>query len=94
MTLTFQEEVAIRIVAPPGSKFRCRMSVMCQNWCSVHHKFTIPGAAFLPKPEVNVGVVRLDPLVKPIISLKFELIEKVLRVMFNFRKKYCLHSAK
>lgn len=43
MTLTFQKEVAERMVAPVMHKQRCRLSVMCQLWCNVKHKFTIPG---------------------------------------------------
>lgn len=47
MTLTFQKEVAERMVAPILSPQRCRLSVMCQNWCFVDHKFTIPGELML-----------------------------------------------
>lgn len=43
MTLTFQKEVAERMVAPIMTKERSRLSVMCQNWCRVEHKFNIPG---------------------------------------------------
>lgn len=89
MTLTFQEEVAERIIGIPGSKNRCRLSVMCQNWCDVHLKFKIPGTAFLPKPKVDVGVVHFEPLIEPFIKMDFEIVEKVLRIMFNYRQKYC-----
>ncbi|RZF39568.1 hypothetical protein LSTR_LSTR001089 [Laodelphax striatellus] len=88
MTLTFQKEVAERMVAPIGSPQRCRLSVMCQNWCHVKHCFTIPGKAFVPKPEVDVGVVHFVPLESPVIDLPFQLIEKVVRCVFNFRQKY------
>lgn len=43
MTLTFQKEVAERMVAPIMTKERCRLSIMCQNWCRVEHKFNISG---------------------------------------------------
>lgn len=43
MTLTFQKEVAERMVAPIMTKERCRLSIMCQNWCKIEHKFNIPG---------------------------------------------------
>lgn len=43
MTLTFQKEVAERMVAPIMTKERSRLSVMCQNWCRVEHKFNISG---------------------------------------------------
>ncbi|KAK6645516.1 hypothetical protein RUM43_001793 [Polyplax serrata] len=88
MTLTFQDEVARRIVAPPNSKFRSRLSIMCQTWCDPHHKFTIPGRAFVPKPDVDVGVVHFIPLKEPGIALPFEVIEKVVRTIFSCRQKY------
>jgi len=92
MTLTFQQEVAERMVAPVMTAQRCRLSVMCQNWCRVYHKFTIPGSAFLPKPEVNVGVVHLVPLEQPHIDLPFKMVEKVVRCIFSFRQKYCIRG--
>lgn len=93
MTLTFQKEVAERMSAPILDKQRCRLSVMCQNWCNVKYKFDIPGAAFLPKPEVDVGVVTLTPLKQPIIKLPFKLVEKVVRQIFSMRQKYSIRGA-
>ncbi|XP_068209849.1 mitochondrial dimethyladenosine transferase 1 [Palaemon carinicauda] len=94
MTLTFQLEVAQRMVAPTGTEHRSRLSIMCQNWCEVKHKFTIPGRAFVPKPDVDVGVVTLIPRVKPLIPLEFKLVEKVVRSIFSFRQKYCVKGAR
>lgn len=93
MTLTFQKEVAERMVAPLSHKQRCRLSVMCQMWCDVKHKFTIPGTAFIPKPDVDVGVVTLYPLKYPLVKLPFKLVEKVVTHVFNMRQKYCVRGA-
>ncbi|KAJ8930665.1 hypothetical protein NQ314_016506 [Rhamnusium bicolor] len=90
MTLTFQKEVAERMVAPVTHKQRCRLSVMCQLWCNVQYKFTIPGKAFVPKPDVDVAVVTLSPLKYPMINLPFKMVEKVLRNIFNMRQKYAV----
>uniref|UniRef100_A0A1B0BRU2 rRNA adenine N(6)-methyltransferase n=1 Tax=Glossina palpalis gambiensis TaxID=67801 RepID=A0A1B0BRU2_9MUSC len=89
MTLTFQKEVAERICAPLGHEQRCRLSVMSQIWTQPFLKFVIPGAAFVPKPEVDVGVVKLMPLKEPKTTLDFSLVEKVVRHIFNMRQKYC-----
>ena len=89
LTLTFQKEVAERMVAAIGSSQRCRLSVMCQYLCHVNHKFTIPGRAFVPKPDVDVGVVHFTPLRWPKILAPFTLVEKVVRCAFSMRQKHC-----
>ncbi|ERE81753.1 dimethyladenosine transferase 1, mitochondrial isoform X2 [Cricetulus griseus] len=89
MTLTFQKEVAERLVATTGSKQRSRLSIMAQYLCNVEHLFTIPGKAFVPKPEVDVGVVHFTPLIQPKIEQPFKLVEKVVQYAFQFRRKYC-----
>ncbi|XP_077287293.1 mitochondrial transcription factor B1 [Arctopsyche grandis] len=92
MTLTFQKEVAERMAAREAEEQRCRLSVMCQNWCKVDHKYNILGKSFIPPPDVDVGVVTLTPLKEPIIKLDFKLIEKLLRNTFNMRQKYSRRS--
>lgn len=93
MTLTFQKEVAERMVAPVMHDQRCRLSVMCQFWCHVNHKFTIPGTAFVPKPDVDVGVVTLTPLKTPLVDLPFKTVEKMIRQVFHMRQKYAVRGA-
>ncbi|CAL8271872.1 unnamed protein product [Merluccius merluccius] len=89
LTLTFQKEVAERLTASAASRQRSRLSVMAQYLCTVHSCFTIPGRAFVPKPEVDVGVVHFTPLARPQIQQPFKLVEKVVRNAFQFRRKYC-----
>ncbi|XP_017843702.2 dimethyladenosine transferase 1, mitochondrial [Drosophila busckii] len=89
MTLTFQKEVAERICAPLASEQRCRLSVMSQIWTQPVLKFIIPGKAFVPKPQVDVGVVKLIPLKQPKTQLPFSLVERVVRHIFSMRQKYC-----
>ncbi|XP_063299496.1 dimethyladenosine transferase 1, mitochondrial [Pelobates fuscus] len=92
MTLTFQKEVAERMTASTGGRQRSRLSIMCQYLCNVKNSFTIPGSAFVPKPEVDVGVVQFTPLIQPQIEQPFKLVEKVVRSVFQFRGKYCHHG--
>uniref|UniRef100_A0A3B4AB46 rRNA adenine N(6)-methyltransferase n=1 Tax=Periophthalmus magnuspinnatus TaxID=409849 RepID=A0A3B4AB46_9GOBI len=88
LTLTFQKEVAERLTASTGSRQRSRLSIMSQYLCTVHSCFTIPGRAFVPKPEVDVGVIHFTPLVQPQIQHPFKLVEKVVRNIFQFRRKH------
>ncbi|KAK2576800.1 hypothetical protein KPH14_005436 [Odynerus spinipes] len=90
MLLTFQKEVAERLVAEPCQDQRCRLSVMAQTWTSPILRITVPGRAFLPKPDVDVGVVTFVPLKKPRTAHSFDLFEKVTRHVFSFRQKYSI----
>ncbi|KAF7202139.1 dimethyladenosine transferase 1, mitochondrial [Nothobranchius furzeri] len=89
LTLTFQKEVMERLTASTGTKQRSRLSIMAQYLCTVHKCFIIPGRAFVPKPEVDVGVVHFTPLVQPQIQQPFKMVEKVVRNVFQFRRKHC-----
>lgn len=88
LTLTFQLEVAERMIAGIAQDNRCRLSLMSQFWTKTELKFVIPGKAFVPKPEVDVGVVTLVPLVTPATDLPFDLVEKIMRYIFSMRQKY------
>lgn len=88
LTLTFQHEVAQRIIAPIAGENRCRLSVMSQIWTKPEMKFEIPGSAFVPKPDVDVGVVTMVPLKHPLTKLPFDLVEKVNRYIFSMRQKF------
>lgn len=88
MALTFQKEVGQRIIAPPMNEHRCRLSVMSQIWTHPTWRFLISGKAFVPKPDVDVAVMRLDPLREPLTTLPFDLVEKVVRHIFSMRQKY------
>ena len=92
LTLTFQLEVAQRMSAPPGNPIRSRLSVVCQNWTRVNHKFSIPGGAFTPKPDVDVAVVTMHPLTEPYISHPFRLVNKVVTNIFHGKKKKLYNS--
>lgn len=69
MTLTFQKEVAERMEAFVMTTQRCRLSVMCQNWCEIDLKFVIPGTLLLHRCFYVVFVYKctsnIDVLVTP-----------------------------
>lgn len=94
MVLTFQKEVGERIVAPILDDQRCRLSVMSQIWTKPELRFIIPGKAFVPKPDVDVAVMRLEPLKEPLTTLPFDLVEKVMRYLFSMRQKKIFFAVK
>ncbi|CAG7723624.1 unnamed protein product [Allacma fusca] len=93
LTLTFQKEVAERIVANVMDTQRSRLSIMCQYLTEPEYKFTISGSAFVPKPDVDVGVVRFIPRKVPLISYPFPVVEKVTRQIFSKKRKMSYKGA-
>jgi 16S rRNA (adenine1518-N6/adenine1519-N6)-dimethyltransferase len=60
-TLMFQQEVAARIVAAPGSTAWGRLSILAQWRTEARIVLTLPPAAFTPPPKVSSAVVQLIP---------------------------------
>jgi dimethyladenosine transferase 1 len=74
--------------SPPGknSKEYSRLSVMAQHAALVQKGFDIRGAAFVPPPKVDAGLVTLTPKTQyPPVALKS--LETVLRHVFGLRRK-------
>jgi 16S rRNA (adenine1518-N6/adenine1519-N6)-dimethyltransferase len=60
-TLMFQQEVAERIVAAPGSSAYGRLSVLAQWRCTARLTLRVHRSAFTPPPKVMSAVVHLVP---------------------------------
>ena len=87
MVLMFQREVADRIVAPPGGKDYGRLAVLSQ-WRAVPRiLFTLPAAAFTPKPKVDSALVEFLPKPAPEPSCDIATLEKVTAAAFGQRRK-------
>jgi 16S rRNA (adenine1518-N6/adenine1519-N6)-dimethyltransferase len=56
-----QKEVVDRMAARPDTEDYGRLSVMLQYHCKVEPLFTVPPAAFNPRPRVDSKIVRLLP---------------------------------
>lgn len=95
MTLTFQKEVADRIVAPVLHYYRSRLSYMVQSLASVNLALKIHGSKFVPSPEVDVGLVRIVPLRYPLLDdLPFDVYEKFVRTFFHGRTRTVKNTLK
>lgn len=64
-----QKEVADRLTAAPGSKTYGALSVGVQAQCGVERLFRVAAGAFAPRPKVTSALVRLTPLVEPVIAV-------------------------
>ncbi|XP_053203079.1 mitochondrial dimethyladenosine transferase 1-like [Panonychus citri] len=94
LSLTFQWEVAQRLGADILQYGRSRVSIMTQLYCKVHRKLLIPGSHFFPKPQVDVGLVRLLPLRTPLVptEIPFKVVDKFVRNLFHLRRKFIRRS--
>ncbi|MDR1207695.1 MAG: 16S rRNA (adenine(1518)-N(6)/adenine(1519)-N(6))-dimethyltransferase RsmA [Rickettsiales bacterium] len=61
MTLMFQKEVAMRIVARPGDPQYGRLSVLTSLVADAKILFNVPRTAFAPAPKVESAVVQILP---------------------------------
>ncbi|HEX4507031.1 MAG TPA: 16S rRNA (adenine(1518)-N(6)/adenine(1519)-N(6))-dimethyltransferase RsmA [Alphaproteobacteria bacterium] len=87
MTLMFQREVALRLVASPRSKDYGRLSVMTQWLTEATLVFDLPAAAFTPPPKVVSSVVRLVPRAMGPDEPRFSAMERVVAAAFAQRRK-------
>lgn len=87
MTLMFQQEVAERIAAPPGSDAYGRLSVLAQWLCRVELRMRIPPSAFVPPPKVWSAVVVLTPHAEQPSASLFAAMERVTAAAFGQRRK-------
>ena len=92
MTLMFQREVAMRIVAGPGAEFG-RLSVLAQWRTRPRILFDVNPRAFLPPPSIVSSVVRLDVIPDP-APAPVKALEAVTAAAFGQRRKMLRASLK
>jgi 16S rRNA (adenine1518-N6/adenine1519-N6)-dimethyltransferase len=93
LVLTFQREVAHRIVASPGTKSYGRLSVLAGWRTTAQILFDITPKAFVPAPQVTSSVVRLVPRAHP-LPCERRLLERVVEAAFGQRRKMLRQSLK
>jgi 16S rRNA (adenine1518-N6/adenine1519-N6)-dimethyltransferase len=86
LVLMFQREVANRIVANTGGKDYGRLAVLSQWRTAPRILFTIPAAAFTPRPKVDSALVELVPQPSPTVC-HVSTLEKVTAAAFGQRRK-------
>lgn len=94
LTLMFQKEVGMRIVAEPRSKAYGRLSVLCQYRADVEILFDIPRQAFIPPPKVTSSIVHITPRSEAVDTPKQKVLERVVSAAFNQRRKMLRASLK
>jgi 16S rRNA (adenine1518-N6/adenine1519-N6)-dimethyltransferase len=91
LVLTFQREVAQRLVAPVGTKAYGRLSVLAQWRTEPRILFDIAPQAFVPPPKVTSSVVHLRPRPAPRCCER-EALARVTEAAFGQRRKMLRQS--
>jgi 16S rRNA (adenine1518-N6/adenine1519-N6)-dimethyltransferase len=94
LTLMFQQEVAERICAAPGSEAYGRLGVLAQWTCAAEFRLRIPPEAFAPPPKVWSAVVVLTPRAEQPSGALFRAMERVTAAAFGQRRKMLRGSLK
>ena len=93
LTLMFQQEVAQRIVAAPGSDAYGRLAVLAQWRATARLAMKVHRSAFTPPPKVMSAVVHLEPAEAP-AGVSAKVLEKVTEHAFGQRRKMLRQSLK
>jgi 16S rRNA (adenine1518-N6/adenine1519-N6)-dimethyltransferase len=87
LTLMFQREVALRLVAAPRTPAYGRLSVIVQWLCEARILFDVAPGAFVPPPKVTSSVVRLVPRGAPLALAAKPALERITAAAFGQRRK-------
>lgn len=93
LVLMFQKEVALRLLAGPGSPAYGSLSLATQYRAEAALVLTLSPRDFSPPPEVDSAVVRLVPRAAPLLPPAEERIfEALVRGGFSHRRKTFLNA--
>jgi len=84
--LMFQREFAERLIAKPGNKLYCRLSVNTQLLAKVDHVLKVGKNNFRPPPKVESSVVRIEPK-NPPPPINFREWDGLVRIAFLRKNK-------
>jgi 16S rRNA (adenine1518-N6/adenine1519-N6)-dimethyltransferase len=94
LTLMFQREVALRIVATPAERADYGRLAVLAGWrCRSRILFDVPAAAFTPPPKVTSSIVELIPRAAP-EPCDLELLTAATQAAFGQRRKMLRQSLK
>ena len=91
--LTFQREVANRIIAKPATRDYSVLSVMVQVFMDPRIVLSIPSTCFFPRPKVAASLVHFSVRPKPAVPISDEdRFQAVVRAAFGQRRKILLNA--
>ena len=93
ITIMVQKEVADRMQCGPGTKDYGALSLAVQFYAKPKVVLNVPAGCFMPRPNVDSAVIRLERFKTPPVDVCDEhLMFKIIRASFNQRRKTMLNS--
>ncbi|WP_394270106.1 16S rRNA (adenine(1518)-N(6)/adenine(1519)-N(6))-dimethyltransferase RsmA [Qipengyuania sp.] len=93
LTLMFQQEVAQRIVAAPGTSAYGRLAVLAQWRARARLAMKVHRSAFTPPPKVMSAIVHVEPIEMP-EGVSARMLERLTEAAFGQRRKMLRQSLK
>ncbi len=88
LTVMVQKEAAQRICAMPGSREVGAVSIAVRYYCEPKVLFQVSRGSFMPAPDVDSTVIRLDIRKQPVVDVKREEdFFRVVKAAFSQRRK-------
>ena len=91
--LTFQKELANRIISKPNNKNYSRLSVVVQSVCDIKKHQKISSQVFFPIPKVDSTILVFTKKENQIVK-NFETLKYLTKIAFNKRRKSIKNSLK
>lgn len=93
VTVMIQKEVAERLGAEPGNKDYGAITLSINYYSDANIVMTVPASCFMPRPNVDSAVIRMDIYDKPPVATKDEVkMFKVIKAAFSQRRKTLVNS--
>ena len=88
-----QKEAAIRLCAAPGTRECGAISGAIWYRAKPEMLFSVSGGSFMPPPDVESAVIRLDILKEPPVSIENEaLFFRIIKGAFSQRRKTAINA--
>ncbi len=93
ITVMIQKEVAERLGAEPGNKDYGAITLSINYYSYANIVMTVPASCFMPRPNVDSAVIRMDIYDKPPVATRDEVkMFKVIKAAFSQRRKTLVNS--
>lgn len=93
ITVMVQKEVAKRLTAIPGNKLSGAITYAVNYYCEPEEVIIVPNSSFIPEPEVESEVIKLNLRKEPPVELKNEeLFFKIIKIAFMQRRKTLING--